>query len=108
MTLHNENLVERYRALAEDVVELEAIAQLAMENARMRVTHFARLAAIARYGTRVECPDIDRAVLLASIEELSGQYEREASLQQKALRAAYALREANRDKAWSQSSNVRH
>ncbi|MGZ2747199.1 hypothetical protein [Burkholderia stagnalis] len=108
MTLHSENLVERYRALAEDVAALETIAQLALENARQRATYFGRLAAIARYGTRVECPDIDRAVLLASIEQLSEQYEREASAQQQALHAAYALREAHCDSEWSQSSNTPH
>ncbi|WP_321852669.1 hypothetical protein [Burkholderia diffusa] len=108
MTLHNENLVERYRALADDVGVLETIAQIALENARKRVMYFARLAAIARYGTRVECPDIDRAVLLASIEQLSEQYEREARVQEGSLRAAYALREAHKDEGRSQSSNSPH
>ncbi|TCW84985.1 hypothetical protein C5O80_07020 [Burkholderia sp. SRS-46] len=108
MTLHNENLVERYRALVQDVAALEAIAQFALENARQRAASFARLAAIARYGTRVERPDIDRAVLLASIEQLSEQYEREASRQEGVLSAAYALREAKTGNGWSPSSNVSH
>ncbi|MGR8023361.1 hypothetical protein [Burkholderia cenocepacia] len=108
MTLHNENLAERYRALAEDCVALEAIAQIALENARQRMTYFARLAAIARYGTRVNCPDIDRAVLLASIEQLSEQYEREASAQEQTLRAAYELREAQKGASRSSSANLPH
>jgi hypothetical protein len=108
MTLHNEYPDERCRALAEDCAALEAISHMALENARRRVTNFARLAAIARYGTRVDCPDIDRAVLLASIEQLSEQYEREASAQEQALRAAYDLREMQKGDGRPSSINLAH
>ncbi|MDF3084875.1 hypothetical protein [Burkholderia sola] len=63
MSLHNDNLTGRNLALTNDVAVLEAIAQFALESACNRVTYFARLAAITRYGTRVQCPDIDLAVL---------------------------------------------
>ncbi|MGK8198546.1 hypothetical protein [Burkholderia cepacia] len=108
MNLHNDNLTERYRALTNDVAVLETIAQLALENARNRVTYFARLAAIARYGTRVESPEIDHAVLLASIEQLSEQYEREARMQEETLRAAYALHALHKDEEWARLSNAVH
>ncbi|OXI47735.1 hypothetical protein [Burkholderia aenigmatica] len=108
MILNNDNLIERCQALTNDVAVLETIAQLALENARKRVTYFTRLAAIARYGTRVECPDIDHAVLLASIEQLSEQYEREARIQEDALRTAYALHALHKDEKWSQLSIAMH
>lgn len=108
MTPHSENLLEHYLALANDVVMLDAVAQLALENARQRITYLARVAAIARYGTQVECPDIDRSVLLESILQLIEQHEREARTQEGALRAAYALREADKHGEWSQVLNVSH
>ncbi|AXK65721.1 hypothetical protein [Burkholderia sp. IDO3] len=106
--MNNDNLIERYQALTNDVAVLETIAQIALENTRKRVTYFARLAAIARYGTRVECPDIDHAVLLASIEQLSEQYEREARMQEDVLRTAYALHALHKDEEWSQLSIAMH
>ncbi|VWC91708.1 hypothetical protein BCO18430_03293 [Burkholderia contaminans] len=108
MSLHNDNLTERNRALANDVAVLESIARLALESARNRVTYFARLAAIARYGTRVQCPDIDHAVLLASIEQLSEQYEREARMQEESLRAACALHALDKEEEWARLSNAVH
>ena len=106
MSAHQENSGELYRVLSNDISVLETIAQLALENARQQVTYFSRLAALARYGTEPECPDIDRSVLLASIEHLSERYEREVNNQEEALRAAYALREAHRDDKWSRASTM--
>lgn len=108
MSLHNDNLTERNRALTNDVAVLETIARLALESARNRVTYFARLAAIARYGTRVQCPDIDHAVLLASIEQLSEQYEREARTQEDGLRATYALHALHKGDEWARLSSAMH
>lgn len=69
MSLRDENLVERYG---------ETIAQFTLEHARGCVTYFARSVAITRYGTRAECPVIDRTWLWTAIEGPDAQYEHHA------------------------------
>ncbi|QUO23813.1 hypothetical protein KEH57_09410 [Burkholderia cenocepacia] len=87
----------RIADLAHDVAMLDGIVQLALEVARQRVTYFARLAAIARYGVAGNHSDADRLQILESIWELSEQYECEDRLHRESLHAAYTLRQLRND-----------
>jgi hypothetical protein len=94
LSSHGEKFSEPYAALAQDIVVLERVAQLAMEYANQRITYFARLDEIARYGAKIQNADIDRVDFLESIHLLCVQYGQQMCAQEVALQAAYTLREA--------------